>query len=202
MKRSVYGLLVCLPLLCSAQLGINVTDASGQPVADAVIYAEALSGKPPKGKLVATIDQIDKEFVPLVTVVQTGTAIRFPNKDNIRHNIYSFSPAKVFDLKLYSGTPAAPIVFDKAGQVVLGCNIHDWMVAYLLVVDTPWFDKSDAKGLASLVGLPTGDYLLRVWHPYQSTEAPAQKIKVGSGAESRFVFRLKLAPPTTGTHAK
>ena len=85
----------------------------------------------------AKIDQVNKEFVPLVSVVQTNTEITFPNSDNIRHSVYSFSPAKVFSLKLYAGKSAAPVIFDKAGLVVLGCNIHDLMVSWLLVVDTP-----------------------------------------------------------------
>lgn len=196
-------LWVVLSSICALAVPVEVQllDAAGKPLDEVVVYAEPLSAKAPKGKLSHIIDQVDKEFVPLVNVVQVGTAISFPNKDNIRHNIYSFSAPKPFDLKLYSGTPSSPVVFDKPGQVVLGCNIHDWMVSYLLIVDTPWFDKTDARGMARLGELPAGEYELKVWHPYQTSAAPAQKIKLGSGAASAFAFRLKLAPPpASGNH--
>lgn len=183
----------------AAPLDVHVADAAGKPVIEAAVYAEPLGGKAPKGKLAAIIDQVDKEFVPLVTVMQVGTQVRFPNKDNIRHHVYSFSPAKVFDLKLYSGTPSEPVVFDKPGQVVLGCNIHDWMIAYALVVDTPWFAKTDEHGQAKLDELPPGDYTLKVWHPYQVADAAPQKIKVGGAAETHFAFQLKLNPPPPTT---
>ena len=96
--------------------------------------------------------------MPLVSVVQTGAAITFPNKDNIEHDVYSFSPAKRFELNLYHGIPASPVVFDKAGLVVMGCNIHDSMIAYLLIVDTPWFAKTDASGRATIDNLPADAY--------------------------------------------
>ncbi|PHV10209.1 methylamine utilization protein [Chitinimonas sp. BJB300] len=201
MRQVLPCLLALLPLFCAAKLTVQILNPSEQAVGDAVVYAEPLAGKAPKGKLTGTIDQVNKEFVPLVSVVQTGTAIRFPNKDNIRHNIYSFSRTKVFDLRLYSGTPSEPVVFDTPGLVVLGCNIHDWMVGYLLVVDTPWFDTTNTKGLVNLDNLPSGDYSLRVWHPYQSAEIPAQKIRVGPGAETHFVFHMKLSPPPAAAHA-
>ena len=186
--------LTALPTL-AAGIEVHVSDAGGKPLADAAVYAEPVNGKAPKGKQTAVIDQIDKEFVPLVTVMQTGTAVRFPNKDNIRHHVYSFSPPKVFDLKLYSGTPAEPVIFDKPGQVVLGCNIHDWMIAYALIVDTPWFDKTGADGVAHLPELPPGDYTLKAWHPYQIADTPAVPLKSAAGAETRFAFQIKLAPP-------
>ncbi|GAB3260654.1 hypothetical protein [Chitinimonas naiadis] len=186
--------LLAWPAL-AANLEVTVQDPGGQALLETVVYAEPVGGKLTKGKMTGVIDQVNKEFTPLVNVVQVGTAISFPNKDNIRHSIYSFSPAKRFELKLYSGTPSNPIVFDKEGQVVLGCNIHDWMVAFLLVVDTPWFAKTDAKGKVVLTDLPNGDYELKVWHPYQTAAAASQKVKIGAGAETRFNFRLKLAPP-------
>ncbi|MGQ5521668.1 hypothetical protein ACUHMQ_00245 [Chitinimonas sp. PSY-7] len=201
MRLAWLPMLAFLPLFCAAKINVQILNPSEQGVANAVVYAEPVGGKAPKGKLAGTIDQVNKEFVPLVSVVQVGTAVRFPNKDNIRHNIYSFSRTKVFDLKLYSGTPSDPVVFDTPGLVVLGCNIHDWMVGYLLVVDTPWFDTSNAKGSASLDNLPAGDYTLRIWHPYQTSELPPQKIRVGPGAESNFVFHMKLAPPPAAVHA-
>ncbi|WP_269531768.1 methylamine utilization protein [Chitinimonas sp. BJYL2] len=199
----LFALLASL-CVCAAhaeRIEVQVTNTQGQAVSEAAVYLEPVSGKAPKGKLSGVIDQIDKEFVPLVSVVQTGTAILFPNKDNVRHSIYSFSPAKTFELKLYSGTPAAPVVFDKPGQVVLGCNIHDWMTAYLLVVESPWFGKTGKDGKVVLSELPAGDFVLKVWHPYQVAAAADQRVKVGAGANQRFAFRLKVEPPASNRNA-
>ncbi|MBV8465781.1 MAG: methylamine utilization protein [Burkholderiales bacterium] len=178
----------------AASVEIHLVDGAGKPLADAAAYLEPLGSKVPASKATAVIDQVDKEFVPLVTVMQTGTLVRFPNRDNIRHHVYSFSPAKTFDLPLYSGTKADPVLFDKPGQVVLGCNIHDWMIAYALVVDTPWFGKSNEQGLVKIDDIPPGEYTARAWHPYQAADAAAQTIKVGAPAEPKLHFQIKLAP--------
>jgi plastocyanin len=162
----------------SANLSVQVEDAAGKPLANAIVYAvpaKPLAHGPLRG---AVIDQINRQFVPRVSVVQVGTAVEFPNSDNIRHSVYSFSPAKVFTLKLYAGKPASPIFFDKTGLVVLGCNIHDNMVAWLMVVDTPFFAHSDNTGSALLSNLPAGDYSLHVWHEPMSEEPPAQSLQL------------------------
>jgi len=91
--------------------------------------------------------------------------VDFPNHDSIRHHVYSFSPAKRFELPLYIGQPAAPVQFDTPGVVVLGCNIHDWMIAYVYVADSPYYTRSGEDGMASLGPLPAGRYQVRVWHP-------------------------------------
>ena len=90
----------------------------------------------------AVVDQVDKEFTPKVNAILVGTSVIFPNHDNVRHQVYSFSPAKRFELPLYAGVPAQPVVFDTPGVVVLGCNIHDWMVGYVYVSESPYFAKT------------------------------------------------------------
>lgn len=144
-------------------ISVHVTDAAGLPLADAAVYAEApgaaSNAKP--GKKVE-IEQKGRKFLPLVTVVQAGTNVSFPNNDTVRHHVYSFSPARTFDIKLYSGE-SNPILFDKAGTVVVGCNIHDQMVAYIHVVPTPYFAKTDANGNAKLE-VPAGRYAVKGWH--------------------------------------
>jgi plastocyanin len=153
--------------LCAAELQVFVKDQNGKPVVDAVALALpadpkiALRAQTPT----ASVDQVDKQFVPYVKVVLIGSTIRFPNSDNIRHQVYSFSPAKKFELPLYAGTQAQPIIFDKAGVVVLGCNIHDWMIGYVYVSETPFFAKTDGAGGATLTDLPAGEYMVRVWQP-------------------------------------
>ncbi|MFZ6745176.1 methylamine utilization protein [Undibacterium sp. JH2W] len=176
------GMSAALMLASTAQANavIQVTDSSGQPVQDAVVYAELASGPQLTKAATAEIQQKDKKFMPFVTAVQTGTSISFPNNDTVRHHAYSFSPAKPFELKLYSGKPAAPIIFDKAGTVVVGCNIHDQMVAYIHIVDTPYFAKTDAAGNARLPAMPAGKYILKTWHPKQAPSAaiPEQNLQI------------------------
>jgi len=178
----------------AASVRVQVVDQAGAPVADAVVYAVPASGKQPATKPAgAIIDQVKRRFVPLVSVVQTGTSVTFPNKDNIEHDVYSFSPAKRFELNLYHGIPAKPIVFDKPGLVVMGCNIHDEMVAYLLIVDTPWFAKTDAKGAATIENVPADGYRLIAWH-YRQVDPdaqPAQKINAAADVSAKFALQLK-----------
>lgn len=180
----------------AANVQVQVVDQAGAPVSDAVIYAVPVSGKLPAAKPApGVIDQVKREFVPLVSVVQTGASVSFPNKDNIEHDVYSFSSPKHFELNLYHGIPAKPVVFDKPGLVVMGCNIHDNMVAYLLIVDTPWFAKTDAKGTATLANLPPDAYRLIAWS-YRQTDAnaqPTQKLTVSADSAARFALQLKPA---------
>ena len=179
----------------AASVIARVADSAGAPVFEAVLYLMPTGAKPAVAPRPGVMDQANKEFLPLVVPVQLGAAVSFPNKDNIRHHVYSFSPAKVFQLKLYSGTPSKPVVFDKPGPVVLGCNIHDWMVGYIYVVDTPYFAKTDKTGTASLDGLPAGDYELRIWHPHSRAEFPARAIKLAESVTENASFQLELSPP-------
>ena len=147
----------------AGELTVDVIDAAGVPIENAAVYVE------PEGKSLlsiapAVIEQRGKQFNPLVSVVQTGTDITFPNFDSVRHHVYSFSAAKTFELKLYSGVPASPVKFDKAGTVILGCNIHDNMLAFIQVVDTPYFAVTNKMGKVKLLELPDGHYTLKVWH--------------------------------------
>lgn len=176
-------------------LSIEVRDAGGAPVADAVVYATALDAAPGAAhSRTATIVQRDREFVPWVTVVQAGTTISFPNADPILHHVYSFSPARPFEIKLYAGETPQGILFNKPGIVTLGCNIHDWMVAYVAVVDTPHFGKTAKPGLVTLRSLPAGRYEVHAWHPLQKAEAPAQPVTFAAGGDRRIEFALDLNP--------
>jgi plastocyanin len=170
-----------------------VTTPDGQALADAVVVLEPAGGAPAASRATVTIAQRDRELVPYATVVQTGTTIEFPNQDPFKHHLFSFSPAKTFEIKLYAGKPAKPVVFDKPGEVALGCNIHDWMEAYVLVVDTPYFARTDARGRARLADVPPGSYRLRWWHPRQKRELPARHMEVGE-AVTRLTQALDVNP--------
>jgi plastocyanin len=165
--------VLCTQTSLAGMVTVNVTSTSGGSAADTVIVFDPLDATPPAGHGEAIIDQINKTFVPLVTVVRTGTVVTFPNSDPIRHQVDSFSPAKTFTLKLYAASPKTPITFDRAGLVVLGCNIHDTMVAFVGVVDTPYFAKTADSGTTAL-DLPAGRYRLRAWHPYAAAIAPRE----------------------------
>lgn len=186
-----------LALLCgyagAGTLEATVLNAAGRPVEDAAVVAEPVLGADPRHHVMATIEQRDREFIPYVTIVQTGAMIEFPNRDPVKHHVYSFSPAKLFEIKLYAGKPVKPVVFDKSGEVALGCNIHDWMEAYVLVVNTPYFAKTGANGKALIAHIPAGRYRLRLWHPRQKAEQPLREITIGA-APARLDMVLEITP--------
>ncbi len=182
--------LACAPLVAgAATVEVAVSGPDGRPLADAVVFLEPRDGRlpPPKPATGVEIEQAGKQFTQRVTVVPAGTEIAFPNRDKVRHHVYSFSPIKPFELKLYIGTPANPVRFDKAGIAVLGCNIHDTMVAWVVVVDTPHHAKTDADGRARLDGVPAGAWRLRSWHPGLPPGAPAQEQALAVGAAGNTV---------------
>jgi plastocyanin len=182
----------------AAELTAVIKDQAGAPVVDAVVVAVPKSGAPPSARPGReVVDQIDKEFVPYVKAILVGAAVNFPNKDNIRHHVYSFSPAKTFELPLYSGTPATPVIFDRPGVVTIGCNIHDWMIAYIYVAESPYFATTGPEGRVRLDNLPPGAYTVRVWHPrLEGTEdLTSRAVTVGAGAtDAAWQLTLRQAP--------
>lgn len=151
---------------CQAgNLRVRVQDGAGRVLPDAVVFLESASAKAlVKGLSGAEIAQISRQFTPSVTVVPVGSTVQFPNRDTVRHHVYSFSPPKTFELKLYIGSAASPVMFDRPGVVVLGCNIHDNMAAWILVVETPFFGKSNEAGDVTIANVAPGTYKLRTWH--------------------------------------
>jgi plastocyanin len=177
----------------AASVQATIVDKKGEPVGDAVLLAFPAAGGGRPGKpAVVDVDQVDKEFVPRVSAVRAGTPIRFPNYDQIRHHVYSFSPTKTFEIPLYKGIPADPIVFDQPGVVTLGCNIHDWMQGYVLVTETSYFAKSGEDGRVTLDGLPAGAARLQVWHPEMEgqPEDTGQSIELDADAAQTLLFQI------------
>lgn len=192
-RRLVLAVLAYPAALAQAAVTVEVTDAAGKPVEGAVVFLESAEARkavrpmPPQD-----IAQEKKQFLPGVLPVTLGTEVSFPNRDTVRHHVYSFSPAKKFELKLYTGRPATPVVFDQPGVVVLGCNIHDQMVGWVLVLETPYFAQTTAGGLASLPAVPPGSYRLRTWHARMAVGAPAtdQPLGVAASGDARAAVRL------------
>lgn len=194
---------VCLPCLTlAAQLSFQVQDQQGDALPDAVI--ELRSEKLlPHTTVHGEITQQNLTFVPWVSAVQKGTLVEFPNRDKTRHHVYSFSAPKVFELKLYANTPENPVLFDQPGIVVLGCNIHDHMQAYVYVGESPFLSVSDEAGNITFDNLPEGQYQVMLWHPWQNKESQPQTITVDSDVRTaHFVIDIskqsKPAPPRRG----
>lgn len=177
----------------AGSLEAYVATTVGNPVEDSAVIIEPIAKAVARRHSTATIEQRDRELAPYVTIVQTGAAIDFPNRDPFKHHLYSFSPAKRFEIKLYAGKPAQPVVFDKPGEVALGCNIHDWMEAYVLVVDSPYFAKTDSNGRAFITNIPPGHYRLRLWHPRQKSEPPLREIEIGV-APTKLNLAVDITP--------
>jgi len=181
MGRQYWGLALaalCGPL-AAATLEVQLSDSQGQPLAEAVLWVE-----PGASQLLATevrVTQQKRQFVPHILAVQTGTRVSFPNADPINHHVYSFSAAKRFELRLQQSSDAPQEVrFDKPGLVTLGCNIHDWMLGFVLVLDSPWFAQTDAQGVAHIEFEPAAGQRLHVWHP-RIADSAEQQVRELSG---------------------
>jgi plastocyanin len=182
----------------AAALSVQVNDRGGKPLPQAVVALEPLAGKVPVKPLDGIeIGQIKRQFVPQVLAVTLGTPVVFSNFDTVRHHVYSFSAAKTFELKLYSGVPNKPIVFDKPGISIVGCNIHDQMAAWIVVLDTSLHAVSGDNGRARIDGLAPGSYRLRAWHPGLSLDAewPATTVRIDAGdVEQTIVLAVTSNP--------
>ena len=167
----------------------------GKGIAQALVFVQSPVSKPPATPLMATMDQVNKTFVPAVLPVVAGTQVMFPNSDHIRHHVYSFSRVKSFELPLYKGEDAPPVLFDKAGVVKIGCNIHDWMSAIIIVRPNAHFVWTDEEGKFSLPGLEKGTYTISAWHPQGSdkTDKTAQAVELAD-SDAEIAFTLSLSP--------
>jgi len=186
--------LLAAPLATAgaATLVVNVETADGRGLAGAVVTVRALDGAPRHAApLHAVMDQIDRAFAPDLLVIPVGSTVEFPNSDSVSHQIYSFSPAKRFQLPLYRGKPYPPVRFDQPGVVTLGCNIHDQMLAYLLVTDAPWYGRTNAAGAWS-AEVPRGRYRVALWHPrLRDSDADLEReLTVGDSDRADLTVRL------------
>lgn len=181
----------------AATVQVQVVDGGGKPLPDAVVFLESPAARDASKPLPRLeIAQVAKQFDPLVSVVPVGTAVHFPNRDTVRNHVYSFSPTKNFELKLYAGTDANPVVFDRTGIAVLGCNIHDNMAAWVVVVETPYYGRTNATGKVSLANVPAGSYRLRVWHASIPAGAPAlDQVLTLTAADASVSVRVPGASP-------
>jgi len=188
----VVAALSCAVAARAGTLEVRALQRDGNPLVGAVITADALSpALPPAAPVRAIMDQVDLAFEPDVLVLPVKSTVQFPNSDVVSHQVYSFSSAHRFQLPLYRGKPYPPIVFEQAGVITLGCNIHDNMLAYIVVTDAPYFGRTDAVGSWTVPALPSGRYRVRVWHPLASEPAGVEQV-VQVGAD-RDVLEIRLS---------
>lgn len=172
--------LMALPAWADPQ-SITVLTTAGLPHPWAAVSV-VVKGASAKGHgVVVDMGQRNRSFSPPVVIVPVGGAVNFPNYDTVRHHVYSFSPTKKFEIKLYTGTPTAPVVFDQPGTATLGCNIHDTMVGYIHVVDTPHHGVTDSQGKVT-IDLPPGEHRLRVWTANMGEGAAPQEFPLKTGS--------------------
>jgi plastocyanin len=173
----------------------QVVGQDGKPIANAVVFVQEPAATSSSATSPAIMDQFNKTFVPEMLPIAVGTQVRFPNRDQIRHHVYSFSRPKRFELPLYKGEDAPPVLFDKPGVVKIGCNIHDWMSAIILVLPNQRFAVTGEDGTFSLPGLESGNYTITAWHAQarEKTEDVAQRVAV-MDHDPQLNFKLSLAP--------
>ena len=188
----------------AADISGRVLTSDGQPLEDAIVFLrEVPSGiVAQEGERTAVMDQVNKEFVPHVLPIVVGTKVGFPNHDQIHHHVYSFSRTKNFEIPLYKGEEAQPVVFDKEGAVKIGCNIHDWMSAVILVLPNSFFAKTGANGAFAITGLPPARYPVVVWHERSETglEDTSREIEAGGEAVVDFTLDVRPARARPGAH--
>jgi plastocyanin len=175
------------PALAAVQ--IVVSDQNGNPLEDAVVELINPSSLQFEQKK-TEVKQQDLSFIPFVSAFQKGSSVDFPNMDKTRHHVYSFSAAKVFELKLYANKPEAPVLFDQTGIIALGCNIHDYMQAYIYIGDSQLLQVTDLKGQVQFPQLADGDYQLKLWHPWQNTDWVPQQIQIKNGQILNFQLAI------------
>lgn len=195
-RYAMAAILLMLQSEWVAALQVQVLDRNGKPVPDVVVTLAAPRAVANKSNDTSTasmtMDQINMRFVPQVLVVPVGAAVKFPNSDSVSHQVYSFSPAKTFQLSLYKGSSNPPVIFDTAGLVVLGCNIHDEMVGYVYVTDANGYGKTDAQGQFVWNGASAGPATVTLWSPMiaDATTTLSRTVELNGDAAQVVEFKL------------
>jgi plastocyanin len=182
----------------AGQLRVHIVDEHNAPVANAV--ATLKTPDPPSGPIhfawPMRIAQHNMQFDPFVLIAPAGAIVAFPNLDDVRHQVYSFSTAGPFELRLYGHDESRSVQFRNVGVIAIGCNIHDQMSAFIYVTDTPFAAKSGADGEATIANTPTGPTTLSIWHPYsRAPNGVQQQSVVLSGGDSDVTVHVRLRPP-------
>lgn len=205
-RSIVLGIACCLftSFVANSQTTLTVSNKEGKPLSNIIVEITLLSLEKPSEQAqqlayssnapdTVKVEQKDQQFVPHISVVATGTNVIFPNADNVQHHVYSFSPAKTFEVSLREEFTSAPIMFEEPGIVELGCNIHDWMLAYVYVSDAQWFGQTNNQGELKF-DFPLGEYKVSLWHPRLSHEDIKRDVTINV-ANTTGAFSLNLTSP-------
>ncbi|MFC0339080.1 hypothetical protein [Kushneria avicenniae] len=191
-------LLMLSSLTARASGSLHLIQAGSQaPLEQAVIEISL-----PEGRRDAVSDehyeivQRDARFNPQVSVIPVGTLVSFPNLDITRHQVFSFSPPRVFSLDLYLKETPPPMRFETPGVEVLGCNIHDRMQGFIVISDASFSAMTDASGRVDLTSLPSGRYPMRIWHPrLEDTHQQWWEGEIDTRSNTRLALTLEATPP-------
>jgi plastocyanin len=192
--KKIVAFLVGLTATLAAHAGtlvVAVLDRDGKPIPEAVIsvIVPKHGVKPPAAP--AVMSQKNLLFSPYVLPIMAGTQVVFPNEDKLPHHLKTASQQYAFEFPVYDpGKTPAPVTFDVPGMAILYCYFHGWMRAYVYVVDTPFFAKTDANGVARIENVPDGNFEVRAWHPDMSLATPflSTKLQIGTAAAHEFKF--------------
>lgn len=191
------AVMLCLCAQVNAgDLSVEVVDKDGKPLSNIIV--ELIPEQKLAGEItelpMATMQQIDQRFVPHILAVAKGTEVSFPDTDTVRHHVYSFSSAKTFEIAIYKEDVKRSILFDQAGLVELGCNIHDWMLGYIYVADSRLFLRTNENAIARFSSLPRGNYSVKIWHP-RLDPRDIQALHEVSLSEQELITSIRLAHP-------
>ena len=206
-RALVLSFCILIVFRASAQeYRIKITDMAGQPMENAVVSLRTDSPQPAT-KTIALMDQVDRQFAPRVLTINQSDLVSFPNSDNIRHHVYSFSAPKVFEIKLYADVPEAPIEFGEPGIVVLGCNIHDDMIGYIYVTPTGFSSGVTGRNGEALIRAEGKIEELRIWHERLSAvetdqiTLTAQGLQNYQSGDSDYLIAINPELPPVETKA-
>lgn len=189
------ALLFAIPVY-AIDLNLSLQDEDGNPISLAVVEARLVPAQQQPEAPVAIIDQVDRRFQPMVLLVTPGQLVNFPNSDNVRHHVYSFSDIKQFSTPLYADENVEPVRFETPGIAVLGCNIHDSMVAYVYVSAWQHAAVSDEAGQVALNAMTEQPQTLHIWHPWLQTPDNTYELDVSRAANGdRIELTLPVVNP-------
>jgi plastocyanin len=196
------GVLIAAAPAAAANVDIQISDAAGHPAANAVVALTPQSGPSQASHLPmeAIVDQRHETFIPLVTLIRRGGHVIFTNNDTTMHQVYSFSSIKQFEFEIDEGRRSVPVVFDKPGVASIGCNIHDHMITYVYVAETPWAVLTDGKGRAQVADVPPDNYRVDVWHPQLRPGHPSPSTTLVVNGPTKFVLAVPLLAASPMKH--
>jgi plastocyanin len=204
-KLKIFTLALLLSSTAVAEnfsVSFELKDNKGKAFEDAVVSFTPIDKSlipAPIAQTSPEMEQRNKQFVPHILVVQKGQPVSFPNRDDIQHHVFSFSETKTFELELYKEDVPSPLIFETAGDIELGCSVHDWMLGYIKVVETPYFSKTGSDGSVT-VDLPEGKYTVSVWHPRIENKDNGVSMPLNLSGNTSLNYQLDadVLPPLLG----